>query len=242
MSIKHIVREGETLRQVADLYGVSENDILDEVGNESLATRSCYLAKGMTLWIPDFAPKEVDSDTGSAANLEVQKPREVLRIVLKDPAGARLTNVGCTFTFIGSRPQVAVTDGNGIVRLGNKDGLLPRVTGGCKGATIKIGKRTLTLRFDAPPSSKTGKPPKQQGLRPLLDKDGKPDPAAIKSRLKNLGYLIPRVAGDMDVVATTALAAFQADEGLEPTGRLFQSDGVTQDTTTLDKLKELHGC
>ena len=66
------------------------------------------------------------------------------------------------------------------------------------------------------------------GLDPVTEISG------AQGRLKNLGYMIPAIDGQLGPETVEALHQFQQANGLDVTGAL--------DDATQAKLKEAHGC
>jgi hypothetical protein len=207
MLVPYVIRQGDFLDKLAYRHSFDRDEIWNDPKNAALQkTRS---------------------------NPNLLAPGDVLYIPAKVERNWLSVNVGATNKFTATLPMLTINltmtcDGE---PLANKDCRLegygeakPLTTGGDGSVTFKIPVTVdvVYLVFDDPPVS--------QEIRPG-HMDPHEAPSGVAMRLANLGYL-DDAALSPDIQAD-ALLAFQADNGIEPTG--------VADDATVAKLVEVHG-
>jgi hypothetical protein len=214
MPIRHVVREGECLAQIASRYGFGDvRALLEDPANQEFADarpNPNVLRPGDEVVVPTPQPKQIDVATGQRHRCQVKLPRKELRVVLREHDGEPLANTEYTLR-VGEEERVGTTDGDGLLR--------ERIPAGVTAVELELLGRVLTLRLHR--------------LEPLAGaSDGLV--AGVQSRLRNLGYDPGPSDGKFGRRTRAALASFQADHQLSITAK--------PDEPTLAKLEELHGC
>lgn len=215
MSRKHLVRPGECLVTIARQYGFNDyRTVFDHPDNAALKkTRPNpnILHPGDVVAIPDRKLKTAKIETGQMHRFTVVLPKKELHLRLHDAEGKPLANEPYVLEVDGEPPvEGKQTDGDGILK--------ERVPVGRAGANLTIRERTLRLRFGQ--------------LNPTRDCP-EDDLSGVQSRLRNLGYDAGSPGEPRGLLLRSALATFQADEGLEVTGE--------PDEPTRQKLEKIHG-
>jgi N-acetylmuramoyl-L-alanine amidase len=209
----HVVQPGECLASIASQYGFADYKAIyehpDNADFKKARPNPNLVFPGDPISIPDKQVKKVDAAQRQHHKFKVKIPKKMLRLILKDHAGKPLANKPCVLS-VGGEDRKLTTDGDGKitqpVRVDFTD------------ATLAIGGRVLRLRFG--------------NLNPIAETpDG--GVSGVKGRLKNLGYNVADAQGDADDATVAALALFQSENSLEPTGML--------DDTTAKKLADVHG-
>lgn len=116
-------------------------------------------------------------------------------------------------------PYILVVDG--VVHSGNTD------DNGCLEIPIRPGATTGKLTIGADPLCQQVFDLDLGAMDPITETVG------IQKRLQNLGFLCD-ATGELDDATSAAIAHFQENYSLEPTGEL--------DQTTIDQLKSAYGC
>lgn len=214
MPTRHVVSQGECLTTIAARYGFADAKVLCDLPENAALARTRpnpnVLFPGDVVVIPDRRPKTVTVAVGQTHKLIVTVPRKVLRLCLKDRDGTPLRNQATQVTFEDAgQKQSKLTNGDGRLEL--------PVPPGAIRAKLEIAGRVFELRLGH--------------LNPMADT---PDGglSGIQARLDSLGY---GTGGERELGPATrqALALFQEEQGLEPTGE--------PDPGTLDKLRTAHG-
>lgn len=213
---KHVVRPGECLTMIARQYGFLDyRTVYEHPDNEALRQKRPnpnILFPGDVVAIPERKVKTASVPTGQEHRFRVIVPKKELHLQLQDHEGKPLANEPYILEVDGEEPiEGKQTDGEGKLR--------ERVPLSRAGATLAIRGRTFRLRFG--------------GLNPLRD-CREDDVSGLQGRLRNLGYNPGNADGVLGLQTRTALAVFQADEGLDIMGE--------PDERTLSKLEERHGC
>lgn len=212
--MKHVVRPGECMARIAAQYGFAGyRTLYDHSSNAALKRRRPnpnILAPGDEVVIPPRATKTESVRAGSANHFKVVRPKKVLRLVLQDHRLSPLAGEPYTLHIEGA-PAVTghKTDGGGKLE--------EPVPLAARRAKLEVCGRVLTLDLG--------------GLQPAADT---PDEglAGIQGRLTNLGYYHDLIDGKPNDAFKVALAVFQLDFDLEPTGEL--------DAATRRKIEEAH--
>jgi uncharacterized Zn-binding protein involved in type VI secretion len=211
----HVVKEGEWLASIARAYGFrGAEDVYDHPLNETLRRLRPdpnVVCAGDEVWIPP-CPYEVElkmkSQGDGPTTLKVEVPRkEKLDLVLQDGDGQPLRNTPYTLK-IGGFTKPGQTDGSGKLHE-EFDAQLLRF--GVYSLIIEGHELRLQIGHLDPIDTMRG----------------------VQQRLNNLGYDAGPVDGVAGERTRTALARFQADQGLEATG--------AADEDTRKKLDQVHG-
>jgi N-acetylmuramoyl-L-alanine amidase len=210
----HVVERGDCLSKIARQYGFAdyrviwnapENDALREVRRDPNV-----LFPGDEVTVPDREDKTFSCASERTHTFRVKLPPAMLRIVMCDNTGAPLKNEDYRIEY-GGDGRAGKTDGSGLLK--------EKVPATIRDVTLRIRHYVLELAVgDLDPMTDVG----DDGL------------SGICARLHNLGY-DPGPAGDeVTERLEAALAMFQRDQELEPTGE--------PDDDALAALREAHGC
>ena len=215
MPRRHIVKPGDCLVRIAARYGFADHQKLwEHPDNQGLSRKGRTphaLMPGDVVVVPDPEPKTVSLATGSTYRCVAKVPRKQLALKLVGAQKEAWANERYVLEVEGlHEPREGTTD---------QDGRLSEVVPlQAREATLTIRERKFRLRL---------------GYMVPLPADEAESAAGAASRLRNLGYE-PGSAHRLDSpVMRMALALFQKDNGMEPTGQL--------DAATAGKLREVHG-
>ncbi len=205
-------REGDSIDSIARDTGHLAKTIWDAPENENLRkkTRDVHiLMKGDRVFIPPLESKEVAAGTGASHRFEVARSTPRLKLTIRAAGNARA-----------NEPYVLVVDGE--ERRGKKtdaDGAIDEpIPGRARDLHLTVGEGDAATHFVL----------RARALPPVGEVAG------AQARLQNLGYDVGPVDGLAGPLTKAALAAFQSDRGIDPSGKL--------DAATRSKLKEHHGC
>jgi N-acetylmuramoyl-L-alanine amidase len=216
---EHEVQQGECLATIARQYGITDWQLLwDHPDNAPLRERRSsphVLMPGDTVVIPDDIGPAFDGRTGERGTFRLTPPRPV-RLVLK-------LRDGFGSPFASREYQLEVGDETIEGRTG-EDGLLD-----CE-IPPDAASGTLTLRLDSSEQSPERKIVWELNLGHLDPID---EISGVQGRLRNLGYPIDELNGDLDEATRKALETFQAAEEIPVTGEI--------DEATRTKLLEKYG-
>jgi N-acetylmuramoyl-L-alanine amidase len=212
MTIRHVVKQGESLRDIAARYGFDASTVYDAPENAALRRSRPnpeVLFPGDVVEVPERTVKQESGSTGQVNAYKCSIPGRVLRLVLKDASHRALAN----------EPYEVQVGGKTVEGSTGADGALeapvpPRVQSG----TLVVRGRFFPLRLGH--------------LNPLREA---PDEgmSGLKARLRNLGYYGGPVEGALDDGTRIAIALFQRDHGLTV-------DGKPNDDT-LSTIEREHG-
>ncbi|MDP9034560.1 MAG: peptidoglycan-binding protein [Myxococcota bacterium] len=193
----YVVRQGDFLTKLAIQHGFDAEEVWNHPKNESLRSVRAspdVLCPGDVLYLPPPRPKTWHPLTVGGDNRFVATV-PVIKVSLKLTAeGAPLANKACRVE--GAGPVLQLTTGG--------DGSLA--------FSVPMSATILALVFDDPPL--------RYSLCPgWMDPDT--TASGVGARLANLGY-VDQTAVHPDVIAD-ALRAFQADNGIEPTGIMAEA-------------------
>lgn len=214
MAKKVAARRGQNLRDVAAAAGVGYGALRE--ANPKVDPN--LLVPGEEITISDKkTDKTAQAQSGGAKKVKGDRPPSVLRLRLRTAGGKALAGESGTIDFGGGRkPAEVKTDGAGKLEV-----VVPaNLPQGVREAKLEIAGRRLVLRLSC--------------LPPCTDSPGKLLIGAVRARLANLGYAVSEGDGPPDPAFHVALATFQADAKLPIDGK--------PSTSTLGKLKEVHGC
>ncbi len=214
MSRTHVVKQGESLPDIAALYGIGDYRLLyDASANAGLKRRRPdpnVLFPGDEVTIPDPVPKEESAQTGQVAAFSVTLPKRLLRLTLKDHSHRPLGSEAYVFAIQGQTGREGSTDGAGKIE--------EPVPLGAKEGTLRVRGRVYRLLLGH--------------LNPTSDvPDG--DVTGVQARLKNLGYYGGPIDGQAAKATKLAIALFQDDARLPVDGE--------PNANTLRKLEEEYG-
>jgi hypothetical protein len=209
----HIVKQGECFTKIAERYGFGDYRVLyDHPDNAELKKKRKnpnVLEPGDRVVIPDRDVKvEEGLATGKFHRFRLRRPKKELRLKLEGGDGKPLAGAAFELEVGGEKIQ-GKTDGDGKID--------QKVLVGEGAAKLVIAGRILHLNLGH--------------LNPLdAEDDGV---SGAQGRLANLGYNAGPSDGKTGKRTRTALALFQHDNGIEPTGEL--------DDATKKKLEDKHG-
>jgi N-acetylmuramoyl-L-alanine amidase len=212
VTIKYVVKQGESLRDIAARHGFDARTVYDAPENADLRgsrPNPEVLFPGDVVQIPERVAKQERGSSGQENAYKCSIPGRVLRLVLKDASQKALANEPYV-VLLRSGAVEGSTDGSGALEVSIPPGL--------KQATLKVRGRAFPL-----------------GLGHLNPLRNAPDrgSSGLKARLRNLGYYGGPIEGELDAGARIAIAIFQRDHGLTV-------DGKPNDET-LDAVEKEHG-
>jgi hypothetical protein len=216
MAETHRVEQGESHYTIAKKHGFPNwRVIYDDPSNAELKKKRPnpqVLHPGDLVQIPD-APKEphlkVPLDKRTVIT-RTKKDFQPIRLVLLGHNRSPRPNAEYTLSFQGGELK-GKADTTGLIR--------EEIPVGAGKVTLQVGdeKRELQVGF----------------LNPLEANTSDQGTEGAKARLRNLGYFVASVDGDQGKDFKAALLQFQADQGLEKSGKL--------DDATRQKLLTVHG-
>ncbi len=215
MPTTYIVRQGDCWARIARQFGFADYKLLyDDPANAELKAKRPnpnVLRPGDQIVVPDRKVKGIQIATGQRHGFVLAAAQKALRLALVGHDGQPLADTPYELELGEAEPRSGTTDG-----AGKLEELVPLAL---RQATLTIDRRVLVLRLG--------------WLDPAEDAE-QGDWSGVQGRLKNLGYDVGPADGAYGPRTRSALAIFQSDADLEPSGEL--------DDATLDKLVEAHGC
>lgn len=208
----HVIEQGESVESIASECRHALATIWDAPENNDLKEKRKdphVLMPGDRIFIPPIETKTFTVSTGTAAKFQVDRPPSRLVMTFLDSVGKARANLKYVLRVDG-RELNGTTDGSGKID--------PPIPARAKDAELELGEGdeaqhfTLNLRHLDPVTEVTG----------------------AQARLRNLGYDVGPIDGEIDARFRAALAAFQRGNGIEPTGEL--------DATTQSTLIQKYGC
>jgi len=203
-----IAEQGECLESIAAGTGFFWKTLWEAPENKELRDKRqepTALLPGDGVFIPELRIKHESRPTEKRHRFTRKGIPARLRVVLRDADGNPRAGVDYRVVIDGVE-QTGATDGDGVVDVP----LPPHAQEG----VLHVGEGEEY----------------QLSLRQL---DPATEPTGLQARLRNLGYYFGPIDGILGSLSRTALAAFQRDHGLNPTGKI--------DAESIDKLKEVHG-
>lgn len=215
MPRKHIVRQGESLSEVSLSNGFADwKQLYDHPDNAEL--RQQRPDPNVLFPGDEIAIPELRTKDVSVATGATRRFK-----VKSKPRVLRLKLLDEEGQPLGDLGYVLTPEGQPALEGTTQgDGSLEAVVPmRCRRAELTVGERTFQLELGH--------------LNPLQES---PDEglSGARARLENLGYAVPTAKDAVDAAMRVAIATFQADHGLEVDGELS--------ATTLDTLREVHGC
>lgn len=215
MPTTHVVQPGECCATLAKRYGlVGWKPIVALGANAELFARRTnphVLKPGDVVEVPDPEPRVFEGATDQRHAFVFAPNPTKLRLVLRRPDGTPLDGVRFALR-VGDDALDGTTGGDGVI----EHPVDPMETAG-----------TLSLWFD--PAGEAPSVELSLDVGALIPAEFV---AGAQARLRNLGYFHGATGEALDDATRAALAAFQRDHGLGPTGEL--------DAPTQAKLVEVH--
>lgn len=210
MPRRHIIKSQDCLSSVAAKYGMLPATIWQAPENKELRARRKNpktLLAGDQLIIPDPRLREESVAAGTRQRFRRKAVPEKFRVVLRDEHGEPRGHLPYTLVIDGE-PHDGVTDGNGVVEIG--------IPPDARDGELRLGDdREEIHRF-------------QLGLLDPIE-----TVSGAQQRLANLAYDLGRCDGNLDPATAEAIRSFQADQGLEATGKY--------DEATQARLEDVYG-
>ena len=213
MSSEWIVQPGECLSVIAEESGLFWETIWNHARNKQLrigGRSPTVLKPGDVVFVPDKRRGEESCETGRRHIFRIKGIPAFFRVRILDSEDKPRTGLPYTLDIDGSVTNGTIPE-NGVVS---------------KEIPPKAIKATLKVRD--PLEGEEVYEFHLGHLHPIGEMKG------VQSRLKNLGYLEPDANGAMDDATESAIAKFQAKNGLPATG---EPDGPTRGA-----LLAAHGC
>jgi hypothetical protein len=208
----HTVKSGECLTKIAADHGFGDYKMIyDHPANaefRKLRPNPHVIQAGDQLFIPETVPLKRTFATGKRHTVVIKRPRARLQVYVQDADGEPLRGKSYVLKVEGQDDKKGSTDGEGLVA----EDIPPAATAG----RLELSAEGFTFEL------------RLGGLDPLASSTG------VAARLRNLGYACP-ARSDEGVMAETiryALARFQADHDLPPSGQL--------DAATTELLRQTH--
>ena len=210
MGQMHTVEQGEYLASIAKYYEFADWHIIyDHPQNAEFRKKRPnpnILLPGDQLYIPDKQEKDVSCSTDQIHKFQLNAPKNILKLTLKDTTGKPIRNQPYNLIF-GHKTMRGTTDGQGLLQC-----QIPRDV---HEAQLILNKLHLTWNL------------KIGHLDPIEEKDeDKALNSGAHARLNNLGFFCGDVDGVLDSDMKGAIRMFQTEVmGREPdraTGELDQ--------------------
>jgi len=207
----HVVEQDESVESIGARARRLPKTIWDAPENKELRDKRKdpnVLMPGDRLFLPQIEAETFSIPTGGSQAFVLDQPDSRLQLQLVDGTEPRA-----------NKPYVLRVDGKELRGSTDGDGKLDcpvPVLARMAELTVGEGDEVVTYELEL------------RGLDPVTE------PTGLQARLANLGYDAGPVDGEAGLRTRAALAAFQKDQGLEPTGEL--------DASTRSKLEEKHGC
>lgn len=206
--LPYVVRQGDYLTKLAHTRGFSAEDVWNDPKNAELKERRGdmeVLCPGDILFLPDASPEPLDVQGGGSNVYAAEVPSVEVHLILKDADGP-IANEPYTIGGLGD-PVNGTTGADGGVSM-----------------AVPIHIREIELRV-----------PGKHAVYTVLvgDLDPPDEPSGVAMRLDHLGYLDRSTAATDGGDLREAIAAFQSDQGMDPTGML--------DPDTRKALIAVHG-
>ncbi len=207
--IRHEVTQGECLSSIAARYGFGWQTLWNDSANAELKKNRKdpnILFPGDVVMVPEVKARKESCASGALHSFVCKSTIEPIRIKFLDELDKPLANQKYELVIEG-KTRTGSTNGDGELT----EKIAPRV----KSAKLFLGddRREYTLQLGA--------------LDPITEVAG------VQERLRNLGYDTGKPDGISGPQTSAAITAFQAEQGLEPTGE------VNDDT--LSALTDRHG-
>jgi len=211
----HTVQQGECLTRIAARYGFTDwRTLYNHPVNAPLRQKRPnpnVLFPGDLVRIPANRVKEEQLPTGRLHRFVIQAPHKFLRIVFRRPDNTPIADEPYILILASGRRTQGRTSPSGLLH----EPIPLHETA----ATLHIAARALPLNLGH--------------LNPNGDVATE-DLSGIQARLNNLGYSAGPNDGRYGRNTRAALALFQLDEDLDPSG--------LPDEDTLPRLEQRHGC
>jgi hypothetical protein len=208
MAQRHTVRRGDCLASIAKQYGFTDwKKIYDAAENAELRRKRPnpnVLYPGDLVVIPEKSEKWVPAATTNRHIFHVKGPSTVLRVAMKDRSMTPLAGKAFVFFVDGSLLESGASQADGLIEV--------RIPEDARRGVLRFMGNDYTLDLGA--------------LDPISRVTG------VQQRLNNLGYQAGAEDGAVGPKTRLAVARFQSDQGLDPTGVI--------DDATRSKLLELH--
>jgi N-acetylmuramoyl-L-alanine amidase len=216
---EHEVQQGECLATIARQHGVTDWQWLwDHPDNATLREQrqSPHVLKpGDRVQIPDDIGPAFDGRTGERGSFRLPSQRPVrLQLNLRDGFGSPFVEKEYRLE-VGDETIEGVTDNDGLLACEIPHDATTATLTLWLGSAAQSPERKLTWELNL------------GHLDPIEEISG------IQGRLRNLGYPIDEITGDLDEPTQRALETFQAAEEIPVTGQI--------DEATRNKLLEKYG-
>ncbi len=202
----YTVKPGDCLSSIAASFGLGDyKDIYDAPANaeyRKLRPNPDVIQPGDKIVIPDLIPFTRVLATGQKHTVKVKLPRAKLQVYLKDADGEPIAGKSYVLQVEGQDDKPGTTTGDGLV---DED-----VPAAASKALIVFPSEGFSFDVE------------------LGRVDPLGDGMTLANRLSNLGYPCPRTSSRKESAENLryALARFQTDNGLDPTG---EADQKTRD-------------
>ncbi len=216
MAEYYTVEQGDHLSKIAKDNGFTDYTVIwdrpENADLKKLRKNPNVLLPGDSIYIPDMEQKQETGPTDKRHTFTVDKKTLKLRLVLEDIYEKPIAGASCALLVNGQVFQLT-TDGNGKLE---------------QEIPLDATDAFLTIRGDQTPFHDETFPIKIGHLDPIDELSGQ------IARLNNLGYFAGPIAGTDQSAFESAVEEFQCDNSLTVNGIC--------DSTTQDKLKQVHGC
>jgi N-acetylmuramoyl-L-alanine amidase len=189
----HIVKQGDCLNSIADRYGFFWDTIWNHERNAELREKRRdpnVIMAGDRVFVPEIRPREESGETTRVHVFRLKGVPVKLNLHIHDEFDKPRAGMKYTLVVDGKKTQNVVPE----------DGLISEVV------QPQAKQASLTLE--------TG----EQWVLHLGNLNPVGYTSGVQARLKNLGYYMGDISGQLDQDTRKALRRFQAARGLEATG------------------------
>jgi hypothetical protein len=208
------IKQGDTLAKIANVFGLADwKRIYSHPDNAEFRIKRPnpnLLHPGDVVFVPDQELREEAASADQRHSYVYRRPKQMLRIAVEDMDGKRIKDVRFELTVDGTR-QSGTTDSRGIIER--------EIPVGAATGILKVSEYKWVLAIGH--------------LNPMDAKTPDGGVSGAQGRLRNLGYPVGPIDGDLGPRTRAAIGYFQADEQLPVTGEL--------DDATITRLRKVHG-
>lgn len=210
----YVIQQGDYLAKLAFRLGFDANAVWNAPENRALRDlrpSSDLLQPGDILQVPPPSPAGPSLTSGTSNEYAAEVPTVDVALLMQDPEGTILKDEPCEIAGLaagaGGSPTPETTDGEGVLAL--------KVPVTLREIEVHLPRLNVTLHVL------------------VGDMDPENERSGVQKRLQNMGYGYFDPDVDPDEALAGAVRAFQASNGLEPSGQV--------DDATRKAIRESYG-